>query len=160
MLILKSVVFWLGDFDFFFFEKRKKETALFPWKQVKVYWLARMGRNFDNFLVSSQNSPRANISDRSVPTSQLISTLCAMILNCTKDHKTRSHQDVLMINVVNERRKRVISFYIIYHTPCPWYIFPHFHLPKGQLISKANSELFIWSKNQQKYFCTYFCPSL
>ena len=50
-------------------------------------------------------------------TSQWISTLCAMILNCTKDHKTRSHQDVLMINVVNERRKRVISFYISYTLP-------------------------------------------
>ena len=34
----KSQLFWVCHFDFF---------ALFPWKEVKVYWLARVGQNFD-----------------------------------------------------------------------------------------------------------------
>ena len=30
---------------------------------------------------------------------------------------------------------------------------------KGQLISKANLEVFIWTKKQQKYYCMCFCLS-
>ena len=30
-----------------FFKKKRIFFALFPSKQVKVYWLARMGQNFD-----------------------------------------------------------------------------------------------------------------
>ena len=40
--ILKNALFWVGHFDFFF--------AFFPWKLIKVYWLARMGPNFDDYL--------------------------------------------------------------------------------------------------------------
>ena len=36
--------------------------------------------------------------------------------------------------------------------PRPWYV------PKGQLILKANFEVFIWTKNRTKIFL-YFCPS-
>ena len=34
----KMSFFLVGHFEFF---------ASFPWKHVKVYWLARMGQNFD-----------------------------------------------------------------------------------------------------------------
>ena len=29
--------------------KKKKKFASFPWKSVKIYRLARMGRNFDDY---------------------------------------------------------------------------------------------------------------
>jgi hypothetical protein len=31
------------------FQKKKKYFALFPLKHVKVYWLARIFRNFDDY---------------------------------------------------------------------------------------------------------------
>ena len=47
LVILKNVVFLSRPFWIFFFRKKKIFFAFFPWKQVKVYWLARMGQNFD-----------------------------------------------------------------------------------------------------------------
>ena len=36
----ENSVFWVGHFNFYF--SKKKFFASLPWKQVKVYWLARM----------------------------------------------------------------------------------------------------------------------
>ena len=48
-------VFWVGHFEFFFWFFFDF-FASFPWKQVKVYWLARMGRNFDDYPGLQQKS--------------------------------------------------------------------------------------------------------
>ena len=50
----------------FFFRKKKFFFAFFPWKQVKVYWLARMGQNFDQGTNDSTFWPRPNILKGSV----------------------------------------------------------------------------------------------
>ena len=42
--------------------------ASFPWKQVKVYWLARMGQNFDQAKRDNTFWPRPNILHPSVVT--------------------------------------------------------------------------------------------
>ena len=55
----------------FFFRKKKFFFAFFPWKQVKVYWLARMGQNFDQGTNDSTFWPRPNILKGSVSDSQL-----------------------------------------------------------------------------------------
>ena len=41
--------FWVGHFGFFFFWKKLKNFGLIPWKAVKGSWIARMGRNFDDY---------------------------------------------------------------------------------------------------------------
>ena len=66
----------IGDFEkrcffesailIFFFLKKKFFFAFFPWKQVKVYWLARMGQNFDQGKRDSTFWPRPNILKGSV----------------------------------------------------------------------------------------------
>ena len=40
--------------------------ASFPWKQVKVYWIARMGQNFDQDKCDNTFWPRPNILHPSV----------------------------------------------------------------------------------------------
>ena len=45
LAILKNVVFLSRPFWILVF--KKKEFTSFPWKLVKVYWLARMDQNFD-----------------------------------------------------------------------------------------------------------------
>ena len=50
----------------FFFRKKNFFFAFFPWKQVKVYWLARMGQNFDQGTNASTFWPRPNILKGSV----------------------------------------------------------------------------------------------
>ena len=50
--------FWVGHFEFFF--------AFFPWKLVKVYWLARMGQNFDQVKCDNTFWPMPNILKGSV----------------------------------------------------------------------------------------------
>ena len=50
----------------FFFRKKNFFFAFFAWKQVKVYWLARMGQNFDQGTNDSTFWPRPNILKGSV----------------------------------------------------------------------------------------------
>ena len=52
--------FWI------FFLKKKKIFASFLWKQVKVYWLARMGQNFDQAKRDNTFLPMPNILKGSV----------------------------------------------------------------------------------------------
>ena len=47
LAILKIPVFLSRPFWIFFFEK--KNLASSPWKLVKVSWVSRMGRNFDDY---------------------------------------------------------------------------------------------------------------
>ena len=66
----------IGDFEkhcFFesailnlFFEFIYLFFAFFPWKQVKVYWLARMGQIFDQATYDNTFWPRPNILTGSV----------------------------------------------------------------------------------------------
>ena len=55
----ENLFVWVGHFEFFF--------ASFPWKQVKVYWLARMGQNFDQAKCDNTFWPMPNILKGSVP---------------------------------------------------------------------------------------------
>ena len=41
----KTLFFWVGHFQFSF----KSFFSIIPMKNVKVYWLARMGQNFDDY---------------------------------------------------------------------------------------------------------------
>ena len=50
----------------FFFQKKIFFFAFFEWKQVKVYWLARMGQNFDQAKCDGTFWPRPNILKGSV----------------------------------------------------------------------------------------------
>ena len=63
----KTQFFWVGHFDFFFFQK-KNFFAFFPWKLVKVYWLARMAQNFDQAKRDNTFWPTPNILGGSVST--------------------------------------------------------------------------------------------
>ena len=65
LAVLKISVFLSWPFWFFFFQK-KIFLASFPWKQVKVYWLARMGQNFDQAKSDDSFWPRPNILHPSV----------------------------------------------------------------------------------------------
>ena len=58
----------------FFFRKKNFFFAFFAWKQVKVYWLARMGQNFDQGKRDSTFWPRQNILKGSVSTRSSINT--------------------------------------------------------------------------------------
>ena len=51
----------------FFFQKKKFFFAFFPWKLVKVYWLARMAQNFDQAKCDNTFWPMPNILKGSVP---------------------------------------------------------------------------------------------
>ena len=50
----------------FFFQK-KNIFAFFPWKLVKVYWLARVAQNFDQAKSDNTFWPMPNILKGSVP---------------------------------------------------------------------------------------------
>ena len=65
--ILKNVVFLSRPFWIFIF-KKKHFFAFFPWKQVKFYWLARTGQNFDQAKRDNSFWPRPNILPPSVCT--------------------------------------------------------------------------------------------
>ena len=54
----KTIFFKIANSQYFF--------ASFPWKQVKVYWLARMGQNFDQAKRDNTFWPRPNILTGSV----------------------------------------------------------------------------------------------
>ena len=56
--------FWVGHFKFFF--SKKKKIAFFPWKLVKVYWLARMAQHFDQAKNDNTLWPMPNILKGSV----------------------------------------------------------------------------------------------
>ena len=58
LAILKNIVFLSRPFWIFF--------ASFPWKKVKVYWLARMAQNFDQTKRDNTFWPRPNILTGSV----------------------------------------------------------------------------------------------
>ena len=60
----KTQFFWVGHFEFFF--------ASFPWKQVKVYWLARMGQNFDQAKRDDTFWPMQNILTGTVHNSNFL----------------------------------------------------------------------------------------
>ena len=42
-------------------KKKKKKNAFFPWNQVKVYLLVRLGQNFDRAKCNNNFWPRPNI---------------------------------------------------------------------------------------------------
>ena len=65
LAILKSSVFWVGQFEFFF----QIFFPSFPWKQVKVYWLARMGQKF--YQAKNTFWPGPNILHPSVTSSDI-----------------------------------------------------------------------------------------
>ena len=58
LTILKNALFLSRPFWFFF--------AFFPWKLVKVYWLARMAQNFDQAKRDNTFWPTPNILGGSV----------------------------------------------------------------------------------------------
>ena len=75
--ILKNALFlsrpfWIFFFKIFFF------FAFFPWKLVKVYWLARMAQNFDQAKRDNTFWPTPNILGGSVNKLQTFS-VCAAI---------------------------------------------------------------------------------
>ena len=63
LAILKNIVI-LNQPSWFFFPNNF--FALFPWTQVKVYWLARMGQNFDQAKHDNTSWLRPNILTGSV----------------------------------------------------------------------------------------------
>ena len=66
----KTPFFWVCHFDFFFYNFFF--FASFPWKQVKVYWLARMGRNFDDYSgFQPKITPSKHFSHRCTTMSKL-----------------------------------------------------------------------------------------
>ena len=58
----KTQFFCVGHFDFFF----RIFFASFPWKQVKIYWIARMSQHFDQTKCDSHFKPKPNILKGSV----------------------------------------------------------------------------------------------
>ena len=60
----KMHFFWVGHFEFFF--QKNFFFAFFPWKLVKVYWLARMAQNFDQAKCDNTFWPMPNILKGSV----------------------------------------------------------------------------------------------
>ena len=64
--------FWVGHFEFFL--KKKNFFAFFPWKLVKVYWLARMGQNFDQVKRDNTFWPMPNILKGSVKRERIFAT--------------------------------------------------------------------------------------
>ena len=59
----------IGDFEkryFDFFFSKFFLFSFFPWKQVKVYWLAKMGQNFDQARLDNTFWPMPNILKGSV----------------------------------------------------------------------------------------------
>ena len=61
----KMHFFWVGHFEIFF-PKKNFFFAFFPWKLVKVYWLARMAQNFDQAKRDNTFWPMPNILKGSV----------------------------------------------------------------------------------------------
>ena len=59
----------------FFFQKKKFFFAFFPWKLVKVYWLARMGQNFEQVKRDNTFWPMPNILKGSVAESSWIAVI-------------------------------------------------------------------------------------
>ena len=71
----KDVFFWVGNFDFDFFFQKNKKIASSPWKSVKVSLVARMGRNFNDYLGFQPKTPPAQryVTQCTCPVFSLIS---------------------------------------------------------------------------------------
>ena len=87
LVILKNSVFLSKPLWFF-----KKNNASFPWKQVKVYWLARMGPNFDQAKHDNTFWPRPNILhpnvlDKIIVVGSPIHMFCTLPLDNCKCYK-------------------------------------------------------------------------
>ena len=92
----KMHFFWVGHFEFFF-SKKKFFFAFFPWKLVKVYWLARMGQNFDQAKCDNNFGLMPNILKGSVLTwdfsetnwstvhLELMTIIASLLLNGSED---------------------------------------------------------------------------
>ena len=83
----------VGDFEkrnffesailiFFFFLEKNIFFAFFPWKLVKVYWLARMGQNFDQVKCGNTFFPMPNILKGSVSTCNYLVTRLDKARHC------------------------------------------------------------------------------
>ena len=72
LAILKNALFFSRPFWNFFFQKKKKNYASLSWKHVKVYWLARIGQNFDQAKRDNTFWPKPNILHPSVPHKQAL----------------------------------------------------------------------------------------
>ena len=105
--------FSVGHFDFFF---KNFFFASFPWKLVKVYWLARVGQNFDDYPGFQPKITPPNISAGSVCNFYFICSQCFNFNSVVKirKHTIPYHLPCFFVHLVNfffqllQKSKRIL----------------------------------------------------